>query len=244
MGCPKAFWYSIHHPELAEALPPWVEIKYCYGQIVEDLVLQLAKLTGHNVTGEQDELNVDGIVGHRDAVIDGCLVDVKSMSSRGIEKLETKTLAQDDPFGYLLQLDGYVVGSLSDPLVTVKDKGYIIGVDKTLGHVVLYEHIIREDTVRERIKYLRGITSCREPPACTCGTEPEGKSGNIKLDMRASYSPFKYACKPYLRSFAYSNGPIHLTKVVREPNVPEITPWRNQGISLRSESTDSLNAVS
>lgn len=221
-SCPRAFWYSINHPELAEAYPPWVQIKLQYGHIVEDLVLQLAKLTGHSVTGEQDELNVDGIVGHRDAVIDGCVVDVKSLTSRGLEKLESKTLAQDDPFGYLLQLDGYVMGSLSDPLVTVKDRGFIIGVDKTLGHIVQYEHFTRADYVKERIRELKTIAARSVPPACTCETRSDGSSGNVALSMRASYSAYKHCCFPHLRTFAYGKGPVDLVKVVREPNVPEI----------------------
>lgn len=221
-SCPRAFWFSIHHPELAEPYPPWVEIKLCYGHIVEDLVLQLAKLTGHSVTGEQDELILDGVIGHRDAVIDGCVVDVKSLTSRGIEAFRNKVVVHSDPFGYLLQLDGYTVASLLDPLVTVKNKAYILGVDKTLGHMVLYEHEVREQYVRERIDTLKGIATLHTPPACNCGTKAEGASGNISLDVRASYSPYKYQCFPKLRAFAYADGLKYLTKVVREPNVPEI----------------------
>src|SRR5438105_1275187 len=80
--CPRALWYSIHHPELGEPIPPWAEIKYSFGHILEALVITLAKAAGHSVTGEQDAVVLDGIVGHRDCVIDGCVVDVKSASSR------------------------------------------------------------------------------------------------------------------------------------------------------------------
>src|SRR6266849_6159935 len=40
----------------------------------------MAKAAGHEVLGEQDELTLDGVVGHRDCVIDGCIVDVKTTS--------------------------------------------------------------------------------------------------------------------------------------------------------------------
>ncbi len=220
--CPRAFWYSIYHPELAEGLPPQAEIKYCYGHIIEQLVLQLARRAGHIIEGEQDELIVDGVKGHRDCVVDGCLADIKSMSTRGIEKLKNKTLAQDDPFGYLDQLDGYSLGSLLDPLVQVKDKAYIIGIDKTLGHMVLYEHNCRHENIRRRIEERKAIVGLNQPPPCECRTRAEGSSGNVSLDVRASYSPYKHQCFPHLRTFLYASGPVYLTKVMREPNVPEV----------------------
>jgi len=206
-------------------MPPWAEIKYSYGHILEALVIALAKAAGHRVEGEQDEVSVDGILGHRDCVIDGCLVDVKSASSRSFEKFKSGSLRQDDPFGYLDQLDGYLIGSRMDDLVVVKDKGYLLAVDKTLGHMVLYEHRFtaeREDTLRARIKEYKNIVSTGVAPQCTCGTVADGKSGNIKLDTKASYSPYKYCCHPFLRTFAYAGGPVFLTKVVRVPDVPEL----------------------
>lgn len=220
--CPRALWYSIRHPELAEPLPPSAEIKYTFGHIMEAMVIELVKLAGHTVEGEQDELTVDGITGHRDCVIDGCLVDIKSQSTRAIEKLRSKTLAQDDPFGYLDQLDGYSLGSLSDPLVKVKDKAYLLGIDKTLGHMVLYEHECRHQRIQERIRDYKHCISLPSPPTCSCGTRAEGSSGNISLDVRASYSPFKYQCFPQLRTFLYADGPHYLVKVVNLPKVKEV----------------------
>ena len=220
--CPKALWHSVHTPELAEPLPPYARIKYGYGHIIEALIIGLAKASGHIVTGEQDELTVDGIVGHRDCVIDGCVVDVKSSSSRGFQKFKDKTIAQDDPFGYLDQIDAYVVGSADDPLVTVKDRGYLLAVDKTLGHLALYEHIIRKEHLLQRIELYKRIVSSDAPPACTCGTVADGKSGNIKLDTKASYSAYKFECFPRLRIFRYASGLVYLSTVVRKPDVTEI----------------------
>ena len=219
--CPRALWYSIHRPELAQPVPPWTNIKFSYGHILEALVIALAKAAGHRVEGEQDEVTVDGVLGHRDCVIDGCLCDIKSCSSLMFKKLKSKTLATDDPFGYLCQLDAYVVGSAEDPIVITKDRGYIVGIDKTLGKVVLYEHIIRQSDIRSRISAARSIVNLPEPPGCNCGTRPH-YGGNIKLDTRASYSAQKYCCFPGIRTFLYAEGPVDLVKVVRKPDVPEI----------------------
>lgn len=223
--CPCALWHSIHKPEAAEALPPWAEVKYSFGHIVEALAIVLAKAAGHEVTGEQDELTVDGVVGHRDCVIDGCVVDVKSCSSRAFSKFKDRSFKEDDSFGYLDQLDGYVVGSVLDSLVTVKDQGYIWAIDKQRGHMVLYEHTIREHSIHNRIAEYKRIVGRNTAPDCTCKTVPDGKSGNIKLGTTASYSAYKHCCFPALRTFLYATGPIYLTTVVRKPDVPEIDKY-------------------
>jgi len=226
--CPRALWNSIHRPELKEHLPPWAEIKYTYGHMIEALMTTLAKASGHEVTGEQDELDVDGIKGHRDCVIDGCIVDVKSASSRSFEKFRDKSIAHNDSFGYLEQLDAYLVGSLDDPSVRVKDRAFLLAVDKQLGHVCLYEHKLREAHIRERVKAYKEIVERDSPPPCQCGTEPYNKSGNIALDTKASYESFKYGCFPHLRCFLYSNGPVYLTHVAKRPTrtdgslIPEV----------------------
>jgi hypothetical protein len=237
--CPRQLWYSIHHPELAETLPPNAKFKYGYGHVLENMALSLARLAGHSVEGEQDELAVDGVVGHRDAVVDGCVVDVKSCSSLQFSKFKERTLAQRDDFGYLFQLDGYILGSANDPLVHVKDKGYFLAIDKTLGHMVLYEHKLRKDTIRERIRLYKEIVAKATGPACTCRTKLIGSSGNIGLDTVASYSAFKYCCFPNLRTFLYSTGPVYLTKVVRTPDVPEV----GRDGQRRASSSEASNRV-
>lgn len=220
--CPCALWYSVHHPELEEQLPPYARIKYAYGHIIEHLVIALAKAAGHTVEGEQDEILLDGIRGHRDCIVDGCIVDVKSAASRSFPKFKApasdpSSLAYDDSFGYLDQLDGYVVGSLDDPRVTTKDRGYILAVDKQLGHLALYEHIIRPLRIRNRIQYYKEIAALDQPPPCECGTEQNDNSGNLILDKVASYSSYKHSCFPALRTFLYSDGPRFFTKVVKRP---------------------------
>lgn len=215
--CPKALWHSIHTPGEAEPLPPWAETKFSIGHITEALALSLAKASGHTVVGEQDELIVDGVKGHRDCVIDGAVVDIKSCSSRVFEKFRSGSIAQDDAFGYLCQLDGYVVGSTEDDLVTLKDRAFILAFHKELGHICLYEHRARPDHIMHRIREYKSIVAQSTPPACTCGTKTVGASGNIALSSVASYNAFKWCCFPNLRCFIYSDGPVFFTKVVQVP---------------------------
>lgn len=216
--CPCQLWHSIHTPLAAERLPAWTRIKFGYGHILEALVIAMAKAAGHTVEGEQDEIILDGVKGHRDCIIDGCIVDVKSANSLSFQTIKSGNV-EGDPFlrSYLDQLDGYVVGSRMDPRVLVKDRGYLLAIDKTLGHLCLYEHTAREESIRERIRHFRDIVSLDRPPKCTCETKADGESGNVRLGTTASYNAFKYCCFPQLRTFLYADGPRYLTKVVKRP---------------------------
>lgn len=216
--CPRALWYSIHRPEEAEPLQPWAEIKFSFGHVIEALALTLARAAGHEVTGEQDELRLDGIVGHRDCVLDGHIVDVKSSSSIGFTKFKSGSFV--DTFGYLDQLDCYVMASADDPLVRVKDIAYLFVIDKQLGHMCLYKHEVTDDRraeIRARIERYKRTIERADPPSCECATIPLGEAGNLQLDLRASYSPYKYSCNPNLRTFLYANGPVYCTRVIKRP---------------------------
>lgn len=220
--CPHALWCSVHKPELAQKAEGWAENKFAYGDLVEAQTIAFAKAAGHLVTGEQDEVFVDGIPGHRDCIIDGCVVDVKSCNSRSFADFKARNVEKLDDWGYLSQLDAYLVGSLNDPLVTVKDRGFLLAVDKVLGHMYLYEHVLREHHICERIRECKEIVAEAQPPACRCEVLLDGQSGNVRLGVKASYNSFKYACFPNLRCFLYSDGPRYLTKVVRQPYDPKM----------------------
>lgn len=222
--CPRSLWASIHTPGLRERTPPHARIKFHFGDVIEAMAIALAKAAGHSVTGEQDECSLLGVKGHRDCVIDGNIVDVKSINSLGFQKVQMGLVATDTFLrSYLDQLDGYLLAAANDPLVINKQSAYIWFVDKVLGHMKLYEHRLREDHILARIRSHKAIVGQAVPPVCTCETKPEGASGNIKLGLKASYNAWKFACFPECRCFIYAGGkPTYLVKVMREPNVPEV----------------------
>lgn len=221
--CKRKLWYYLNLPEHEQDLPAHAHLKFFYGDIIEGLLLSLAKAAGHTVEGEQDEIVVDGIVGHRDAVIDGVTVDVKSVSTMGFGKFKKNELRADDPFGYIKQLTGYVYGAKSDPLVTDKTGGAFLVMDKQFGHI----HLDYYDLEHELELFPSVITSSKVmatmsvPPFREWEPVPDGKSGNMKLPSACSYCDYRWTCWPGLRGFAYSNGPTYLTKVVNLPKVPE-----------------------
>lgn len=226
--CDRKLWYSVNKPELSEPLSGATSFKFLYGDILESLVLGLAKIAGHTVEGEQDELTIGEVKGHRDGVIDGRLSDVKSATTHSFAKFRDHKLRTDDPFGYLTQIGSYLEASQDDPLVKDKDKASFIAVDKQLGHIVVDTYEKDEVDYTALVQRKAELVAGSDLPGRGFEDVPEGKSGNRKLCTECSYCPFKGACWPGLRTFTYSSGPTFLTKVVREPQVEEKTDGKRK----------------
>lgn len=225
--CLRQLWYTVHAPELGERLLPNTQFKFLYGDIIEELVLFLAKLSGHKVEEEQAKSEWTTkdwtVVGHQDAVIDGVLVDVKSASSYSFKKFKEGMNADNDAFGYRMQLQCY-------NMLKKRPMGWL-AVDKQNGTMVFSPHTAPNHVNLKR--RLDEITDALDnkliPPRRTFPVIPEGRSGNMKLGVECSYCSFKKECWKDsnggngLRGFAYERGPVFLTHVVREPIVPEFS---------------------
>lgn len=215
----RQIWLSSRNTP-GEKLTGKVLFKFVYGDVLEQLILFLAKEAGHEVTHEQHEVEVDGVKGHLDAVIDGHVVDAKSASPYGFQKFKNETLADDDAFGYIPQLSGYateVTPNGPDP--------YFFAINKVDGDLCLMrlpEYIVKENPPKERIAHLKDVLASDNPPPICYEPVPDGKSGNMKLATGCSYCAFKKTCWPEVRTFLYSNGPRFLVKVEREPDVYEV----------------------
>ncbi|RUP39317.1 MAG: hypothetical protein EKK63_09970 [Acinetobacter sp.] len=220
--CLRQLWYEINMPDKKEELNADTRLKFQYGDLIEEYILFLAELAGHTVTGRQDTMEISKILGHRDAVIDGVLVDVKSASTYSFNKFRNHLSSDGDSFGYIPQLQSYMYASRDDDLVTDKSRGAFLVVDKTLGHICLDFHKYIPFDWEAYYDRKKEAVKREQPPMRHYSDKPDGKSGNRKLDIQCSYCPFKTLCWDNLRGFAYSSGPVWLTKVNREPNVPEI----------------------
>lgn len=217
----RKIWYQCNNTQ-QEELQDNDPIKFLYGHIIEELVFCFAKLSGHKVTDQQKETTLEGIKGHIDGRIDGVLVDVKSASPISYRKFKDRTLYSDDPFGYIDQLSSYAT-ALKD-----KEAGFLV-MNKISGELCWMglDELEIADT-SNRIKFLKGmVTSTTPPPKCYPDV-PEGKSGNYKLSINCFYCSYKKECWADannghgLRTFMYKKGPVHLTRVSRVPDVPEV----------------------
>jgi len=226
--CLRQLWYELHTPGTGEPLRPFTKLKFLYGDGIEGLLLGLARAAGHDVRGEQDPIHVEGIKGHRDCVIDGMLVDVKSASPFSFKKFDSGLRSKEDSFGYLTQLGSYLLGSQDDPLVTYKNEAAFLVMDKVSGHLCLDRHTFSEEDfnaiIGTIISRTERLSDTSLAPDRGFESFAEGKSGNRKLGVNCSYCPFKTHCWPNLRTFMYSGGrPMFLTHVERVPNVLEVT---------------------
>ncbi len=148
------------------------------------------------------------------------MVDVKSASSYGYKKFESDTVVQDDPFGYVAQLSGYASE------LTPGDDAAWLAMDKVAGDIcisTLPNTVIKHHLPGPRIEELKKVIASEVPPDLCYDPVPDGKSGNLKLPTPCSYCAHKFRCHSDLRTFLYSTGPRFLTKVVKVPDVVEIT---------------------
>lgn len=222
----RQLWYEFHPSEddPKEQLEPHTLLKFLIGDIYESVLLFLAECAGHDVSQEQAEVEIDGIKGHIDAVIDGHVVDVKSASTYAFKKFKNGTLAEDDPFGYIEQISGYST-ALGLP-------GAFLAGDKQNGHICLLQVPLEDSKglqIEKRIEHLKEVVVDPSEPERCYDPVPDGQSGNMALSVGCSYCPHKFRCWADandgvgIRTFLYSTGPKHLVQVEREPKVPELT---------------------
>lgn len=214
--CVRQLWYSINTPELGEKLSGPTRIKFLIGDITEAVILFLAKLSGHSVTNDQQEVDLYGVTGHIDALVDGELVDVKSASPYSFNKFKEGLQPGGDSFGYLSQLGGYGAG------LGFK-RGSFLAVNKVLGHLHLDTHDLPEVDYEKRISVVQRTLEGNSPPDRGFTDEADGLSGNRKLGVACSYCAFKDTCWPGHQTYNYAGQPRFLTVVKREPRVEKLS---------------------
>jgi len=219
----RKLWYSVRKDTPKESLRPEVKLKFLFGDIIELIYLSFVELAGYEVTDEQKEVELEGIKGHIDCLIDGQLYDVKSASSFSFKKFKEGTLHNNDAFGYYAQLAAYSE-AMGAPVA-----GWLVW-DKQLGHMCFSraQNAYLPDMRARAIHVKEMVEESNEPDRCDVPV-PDGKSGNMKLPTMCSYCQFKKHCYrdinggTGLRAFAYASGPKFLTHVANLPRVPEIS---------------------
>jgi len=222
--CLRRMWFKHHTPDAGEDITSVTRIKFLYGDMLEELVLQLARDAGHCVEAEQKEVEyVSGdwrVRGRIDAIIDGSVVDVKSVTKQSERKFHDHLT--EDPFGYFGQLNGYANVLKSDEM------GFLT-IQKELGHIHYFPFSPDVDAFEYGLSRAIGTLSKDAPPEDVMEDVPQSAtSPNRKLCTTCSYCAFKKTCYPSLRGFAYAGRVEWLTVVEKLPNVPEITEEANE----------------
>ena len=219
----RQLWYELNGYK-AEEISGKTSLKFLFGDLIEAVVLVLAEASGHTVERLQEEIEVDGIKGHIDAVIDGVLIDVKSASPYSFDKFKDASLLEEgkDPFGYIGQLAGYSK-AIGLPCAW-------IAINKVSGEICILslpDQKVTDYDVSGRINLVRASIGSSVVPERCYEDEPEGKSGNRKLGISCSYCSYKFTCWPEVKTYLYSTGPKFLTVIKREPKVFSVNESSN-----------------
>lgn len=227
--CTRQLWYEAHGELDPEELRPETRIKFLYGDLIETMLLFLAKVAGHTVERQQEEVDINGIKGHIDGVVDGVLVDVKSASGRAFQKFKENTLEENDSFGYMEQIAGYSRG------LGGLDVAFL-AMNKETGALALTpfsaDYLASIIDVGQLAEDCKNAMVSDNPPERPYEPEPHGKSGNMTIPKApCHYCSRKQECWNDandgfgLRTFLYSTGPTHFTHIENEPKTPELT-WK------------------
>lgn len=223
LGLPdRRLWYSVKAPNKG-MLPAANAIQFLYGNILEELVLLLAREAGHEVTSEQKSIQVNGVKGHTDARIDGVVTDIKSASKYSFEKYRTgEFMLPDeslDPFGYKAQLGMYAAAD--------GDKqAALLPINKENGELVVLLFDAQQDLpdVPSLIEHKRNVLERDTPPEEKCyPDEARGKSGNRVIAKLCTFCEFKDRCwadandGKGLISHTYADGKVYFTRIIRDP---------------------------
>jgi|TARA_R110000823_G_scaffold279344_2_gene397651 hypothetical protein len=225
----RQLWYNKHSKSTKKDLESSLVIKFLYGHLLEALVVFFVKLSGHEITDQQKEVNVSGIKGHMDCKIDGEVVDIKSTSGFAFNKFRNGTLPEQDSFGYMAQLAGYEEAEGTD-------KGGFLAINKETGELWMFRpDEFDKPNIKSKIKGLKASLKKLEPPELCYQPIAEGVKGNFKLPKECNWCEYKMECHSDsnkgkgLRVFDYARGPSFFTEVMVEPKVKEITnEWKKK----------------
>jgi hypothetical protein len=224
--CDRKPWYNEHGDHSKkETIQPYALIKFLLGHVYEEIGLFLIEQAGHEVKQRQRKVNVLGVEGSLDAVIDGVVSDVKTASGYGMRKFKNNGLREDDPFGYMMQINTYAEGLKDDPDVRDRSRVAFIAFDKESGRIVVDQYNRTDEDralVGEAIARKQSAVARSTPPERGHSSRHDGASGNMALGTECSYCEWKKECWPGVRTFLYASGPKFLTEVKREPDVPEV----------------------
>lgn len=221
----RKLWYESRSPEEDKnkhAPDEATQIKFLYGHILEELVILLVKMSGHEISDQQKEVTVNGIVGHMDCKIDGEVVDIKTASNFSFKKFSTGSLDNDDPFGYIAQLTAYETAEGTE------DGGFL-AINKESGQLALYRPgPFSKPNINSHIDSLREALASDTPPEKCYDAVADGVKGNMRLASGCVYCTYKNECwsgannGKGLRAFKYSNGLKYFTRIISTPKVEEV----------------------
>lgn len=200
-NCLRQVWYKYNLPVAPEPLSGVTQVKFLFGDYVEELMLYLAKEAGHTVEAEQHpvEIHVDDatVRGRIDAVIDGAIIDVKSTTSYNFKQWNGGYLGpHNDAFGYRWQLNSYsrglIPGVVYSGSTTAPECGLFF-MDKASGAIgtSAVPHLADWEN---RVRSIHKVVNSPEPPPRLDSVALKTDSLNHGIPLECQYCDYKKYC--------------------------------------------------
>lgn len=210
--------------EKGEDLQPRSRFTFFFGDLIEEIVIFLAKMARVNIHSEQKEVVLDEIKGHIDGIVDiegnRYIFECKSMADFSFK--EFKENGMSDDWGYISQINAYMEALAINNAI-------LVGINKNTGH--MWEQIFKKDDsivscIYSNIQDLKGIQKNPELLNKLESISPidetfrNKKTGNKVLSVTCSYCKYKKSCFKGLTT-AFKNGkPIFYVGDVNKNTVP------------------------
>lgn len=177
------------------------KMRFLIGDLTEQYAILILKASGVNIESIGGEVELGGLIGHYDVVIDGKIWDIKSASDWSFRnKMNSfESIQNGDTFGYIAQGVFYQVG-LGKPF-----GGWIV-INKSSGewNVIEFPHDDKAiiDKALDTISETRAIIAGTSPPKFFEDEEEtfyKKKTGNRLLNNTCGFCDFKQHCFPGVR---------------------------------------------
>lgn len=198
----RQLWFQLHpgnfKKDAKETIDARQRLIFLFGDILEVLLLWLAEQAGHNVKEYQRHVELEGVGGSIDCIIDDCLVDAKSASSTSFHMFKTATVSGEDGqdyLGYHHQIQGYRQ-ALKKENIETKGAAFFV-INKSTGELCLYEPDEDFDLPKDvtpRIKLLQEMLKKDEIPPQCYKAKVERKTERLYLCKSCAYCPYKDKC--------------------------------------------------
>lgn len=163
--CPRKQWYTINDPE-SNHVSPELKVRFFYGDMIEELVVLLARMAGVRIEGSQATVDFNGVKGHIDGAVlhDGewYLFECKSMADSSFKRFVKE--GPSDDFGYISQQQSYMGGKSPYQFVG----SVMVGMNKETGElheVIIEPSVEHQDRLCTTIDTLREAIKNNEPPS-------------------------------------------------------------------------------
>ena len=194
--CLRAQAYNLQGYKKCRPITPRLKTTFFFGDLIEAMVVVLAKSAGVEIYDEQKRVKLVNVSGKIDGKLDvgdrTYIVEIKSMSDASFKNFKRLGYI-DNKFGYVSQANSYAYADGGCD-------GWIhLGVNKNTGHMFESIHEKDEELFHKTVYDISRLNDCIHPEEFD-RIEPieetyyKKPTGNYKLDFVCAYCDYNLTC--------------------------------------------------